>query len=484
MSNELYIPVSSIYNDEISESIAFNKIFSNQTELVDDMEDINMDNLYFIKKPKQKNTITFEDFDQFYKKLTETDGMNEIEIANYEKPSFNINLSQEKIFSSFEDEKFVNVLNPENVIKSKYINEEKIQIYNNNNDCTKNEYLINNEKIEEEKEMMKYINNNNKVQEINQTENIDNFSFTNVKPKNIKKKKQEEIFFPFNPGKGIQQCLKNYEESSLSSNNNKQSFQDGSNNLGDAQSQNPNKNQNSRENFENSQNSTEKNSGENEEDSIYTEQITNGKENILFKFTTKKYFINSNGKKRRIKKKRKFKSDDIRKKIKSRFHKTFKNIINENLKKAGSEKLFDFFPQCFIGNVSKKLNAESLDLTCKELILKDFVSKNIKEQSSEKNADYKKYKKNKEVLEYLENNPEICKKSGFDIIKDKKYKDLLNIYFSSGEFEDSIIRLKKENESKEYIQEYVLKAKNYVSFYSKYKNKNNVNEEENSDVEN
>ena len=321
---------------------------------------------------------------------------------------------------------------------------------------------------------MNYIDNNNKEQEINQYEILD----TNMKPKN-KKKKQEEIFFPFTPGKGIQQCLKSYEESSLSSDNNKQSSQDGSNKLGDAQSPNPQQNQSSRENFENSQNSTEKNSGENEEDSIYTEQITNGKENILFKFTTKKYFINSNGKKRRIKKKRKFKSDDIRKKIKSRFHKTFKNIINENLKKAGSTKLFDFFPQCFIGNVSKKLNAESLDLTYKELILKDFVSN--KEQNSEKNADYKKYIRNKEVLEYLEDNPEICKKSGFDIIKDRKYKDLLNIYFSSGEFEDSIIRLKKENESKEYIQEYVLKAKNYVSFYSKYKNKNIINDEENSE---
>ena len=101
----------------------------------------------------------------------------------------------------------------------------------------------------------------------------------------------------------------------------------------------------------------------------------NGNEDFLFKFKTKKYFIAENGKKRRIKKKRKFKSDDIRKKIKSRFHKTFKNIINENLKKAGSKKLFDFFPQCFIGNVSKKLNSACLDLTYKELLLKDFISK-------------------------------------------------------------------------------------------------------------
>ena len=131
----------------------------------------------------------------------------------------------------------------------------------------------------------------------------------------------------------------------------------------------------------------------------------------------------------------------------------------------------------FIKNISKKINGECLELTYKELILKDFVSENNKEK--EQNVDYKKYIRNKEVLEYLEKNEEICKKSGFDIIKNKKHKDLLNIYFSSGEFEDSIIRLKKENESKEYIQEYVLKAKNYVNFYSKYKNNNE--DEENSE---
>ena len=470
MLNEMHIPVSSSIQDEISKNVAFDKIFSNRIEQMDDVEDINMDNLYFIKDKRQQNTITFEDFEQFYKKFTEIEEINEIEVANYEKPSFNINLSQEKIFSSFENEKYVNVVNPEKEIKYKCMDEEKIE--NNNikeNESIKIDKIINKEKNKEEKEILIY----NKEQEMNQCEDIDNNNNSSLmKPKNNKKKKQEELFYPFTPGKGIQQCLKDYEESSLSLNNNKQQSQDNSNNIGDNKSQN----KNNGENFENSQNSTEKNSGENEEDSIYTEQIINGKENILFKFTTRKYFINMEGKKRRIKKKRKFKSDDIRKKIKSRFHKTFKNIINENLKKAGAKKLFDFFPQCFIGNISKKINAECLDLTYKELLLKDFVTKNIKE--IEQNVDYKKYKKNKEVLEYLENNQEICKKSGFDIIKDKKYKDLLNIYFSSGEFEDSIIRLKKENESKEYIQEYVLKAKNYVNFYSKYKN---INNDENND---
>ena len=39
----------------------------------------------------------------------------------------------------------------------------------------------------------------------------------------------------------------------------------------------------------------------------------------------------------RLTHKRKYKPDDIRKKIKARFHKSIKNIINGNLKKAGSK---------------------------------------------------------------------------------------------------------------------------------------------------
>ena len=169
-----------------------------------------------------------------------------------------------------------------------------------------------------------------------------------------------------------------------------------------------------------------------------------------------------------IKKNRKFKSDDIRKKIKSRFHKTLKNTLNKNLKEAGSELFFDFFPQCFIGNITKKLNNLCLEMTFKELILKDFVSLNSQKDSANKKVDNKKYKKNKEVLEYLENNPEISKESGFDLIKVMKYKDLLKNYFNSAEFEDSIIRLKKENEDKDYALDYVIKAKKYVEYFSNY----------------
>ena len=195
-----------------------------------------------------------------------------------------------------------------------------------------------------------------------------------------------------------------------------------------------------------------------------------------------------NGKKKRVKKKRKFKPDDIRKKIKARFHKTFKNIINENLKKAGSKELFDFLPQCFIGNVSKKTNSKCFELTYKELLSTNFLIELKKENYKNSKVDQNKLKKNIEVLEYLEKNPDICKRSGFDLIKDTKYKDILNIYFTSAQFENSLFQLKAEKESPEYIQEYINKAKTYVSFYSNStsnddKNGNSKNNEEEEESE-
>ena len=93
----------------------------------------------------------------------------------------------------------------------------------------------------------------------------------------------------------------------------------------------------------------------------------------LMKFNTRKYFINEYGKKRRVFKKRKDIPDIIRKKLKSRFHKTIKRIINNNLKIADSEKLFDFLPQCFLINLTKRLNSKFFELTYKELLSTDFI---------------------------------------------------------------------------------------------------------------
>ena len=206
-----------------------------------------------------------------------------------------------------------------------------------------------------------------------------------------------------------------------------------------------------------------------------------GSENELYlmKFFTKKYYISESGRKKRIKKKRKYKSDIIRKKIKSRFHKTLKYIINENLKKAGSKFLFDCLPQCFIGNNNKKLNYKCLDLTYKELFLSDFG--NNLEKYRHTTMDVPKHSKNIKILQYLESNPDICQKSGFHIIQNIKYKELLEKYFLSAEFEESLNQIKKENEDEDYLQTYIYTAKNYINFYSNIESNNKSNNEKNID---
>ena len=186
------------------------------------------------------------------------------------------------------------------------------------------------------------------------------------------------------------------------------------------------------------------------------------------KFKTTGYYTDENGKKKKQKKKRKYKPDDIRKKIKARFHKVIKNTINSKLKKAGAVKLFDFFPQNFITNITINLNSQIMNLTYEKLIEQDYNTKiNLKHGKS----DINKYNNNIDVLNYLKNNPEICKNSEFEIIKNMKYNDILKAYFSSFEFEQSIIELNNKNETIEYIEEYINKSLNYVNFF-KYNKKN------------
>jgi PKD repeat protein len=192
---------------------------------------------------------------------------------------------------------------------------------------------------------------------------------------------------------------------------------------------------------------------------------------INSKFKIIDYYIDGSGKKKKQKKKRKFKPDDIRKKIKARFHKVIKNIINSKLKKAGSKKLFDFFPQSFITNITIKLNNNALNLTYEKLIEKDYTSET---QTKRRSTDLEKYAKNMDVLNYLKENPEICENSEFEKLKNMKYIDILRAYFSSMEFEDSIVELYNKKEKIDYIEEYVNKALTYVNFFADNKKINNI----------
>lgn len=165
--------------------------------------------------------------------------------------------------------------------------------------------------------------------------------------------------------------------------------------------------------------------------------------------------------------KRKTKPDDIRKKIKARFHKVIKNIINVNLKKVGSKKLFDFFPQNFIANITVRLNKIALNHTYEYLIKNDLVYQYSNQHQNQ--TDLKKFERNLDVLNYLDNNPIIDQLSYFSKIRKMKYKDLYKAYFLSSEFEKSIIDMHKKGEKIEYIESYINKSLNYINFFLSFK---------------
>ena len=174
-------------------------------------------------------------------------------------------------------------------------------------------------------------------------------------------------------------------------------------------------------------------------------------------------------KREKNKRKRKFKPDDIRKKIKARFHKILKNIINDKLKKAGSLEFFDFLPQSFLSNISKEKNKEVMKLTYRQILEKDFTIELKENKLNKIKVDKVKYEKNLNVLKYLDNNIHIANNSGFTFISKMTYAEILKEYFLSQEFEHSINKLRHEKENEDYINEYLIKAKTYVKFFMKHK---------------
>ena len=182
------------------------------------------------------------------------------------------------------------------------------------------------------------------------------------------------------------------------------------------------------------------------------------------KFETKVMFKDEKGRIKKKKKRRKFKPDNIRKKIKARFHKDLRNIINTKLKKAGSNYLLELLPQQFITNITIKTNKQALNLTL-EKIIKNELFDNVNQKM--KNPDRDKFNKNMELIKYLNEKKEISLKAEFDKIINMKYEDILKAYFSSIEFEKSLIELynKNKKEKIEYIEEYINKAISYVDFF-------------------
>ena len=191
---------------------------------------------------------------------------------------------------------------------------------------------------------------------------------------------------------------------------------------------------------------------------------------IMSKMENKKIFYTL---KKNVDKRRKEREDNIRKKIKSNFHKKIFKLINEKLKKAGAKLYFQSLPQYFISDITKKTNFDALEINYKDLFEythEKFINNKIANSKIEvmKKVSEKKYRKNIETLNYLDNNLEISEKSGWSKIKSMKYIDLLEAYFNSKEFEESIEKLEKK-ETKNYINDYIYYSLNYIEHFKSYR---------------
>lgn len=154
--------------------------------------------------------------------------------------------------------------------------------------------------------------------------------------------------------------------------------------------------------------------------------------------------------------------DNIKKKLKSSFHKNIIKIINNKIKKAYSDKnikenFFNNLPQSFIRNVNISENQEKMEMKFGQLLI---------------NWDDEK---NKKMKKFLDKNPDLSEKSNWNLIQNMTYKKLLEAFFLSEEFEKSIIALKTKAEkskkkdkkvSSQYIENYINIALKYIDFFS------------------
>ena len=214
-------------------------------------------------------------------------------------------------------------------------------------------------------------------------------------------------------------------------------------------------------------------------DEIRKESFNQKKRKGKFSQNNLKFNIYKNNKKqkqRRLKeiKIRKDKPDNIRKKIKSRFLKILKTRINEKLKNAKSEYIFDNLPQCFISDISKNEKKFILDMTIKELLTKNFFEDVISKDNNEKifikkkrNPNKEKHEKNQKVLEYLDRNSDIRKSSNFNVISRLTFREIFKEYLKSEEFETDILKLKNKDNSDKYIKDYINKAYDFLDYFSK-----------------
>ena len=164
---------------------------------------------------------------------------------------------------------------------------------------------------------------------------------------------------------------------------------------------------------------------------------------------------------------RKNNNDLIRKKIKAHFFKQIRKNLNKRLKAIKYKKIFDFFPQDMIINMSKENNKKIFQMKLKEVILYHYYNtiKHINEYTS--NPLDKSIINNKKLIEELEKkeNEEFYNILVIKYVLQKTLKELFKEYLNSSSFKESIDGLFNKGYYFEYIKKYIKLAKDFINYY-------------------
>lgn len=140
---------------------------------------------------------------------------------------------------------------------------------------------------------------------------------------------------------------------------------------------------------------------------------------------------------------RKENKDLIRKKIKSKFYKEIKTQLNKKFKQFKIKEKFEW-PQNLVTNVEKAKNKKDLNTSLENLFLEN---------------DILVYEKNKKTLKDTE----------LKCIFEANMKDLYSEYIKSKQYQGAIDKLIGEQNSYEYIHNYIQISKDFVEYYEKTK---------------
>jgi hypothetical protein len=203
----------------------------------------------------------------------------------------------------------------------------------------------------------------------------------------------------------------------------------------------------------------------------------------------KKREINPKKEKIDYEKSRKYDTDLIRSKSVPKLIKSTTNKVNIKLKMAKSKRTFRNLPpkyiKIFISDILKakkepKGNVSDYNLTLENIYSKEFYGEKEEKEEKEKkkkNSAKNKLKHNKEVLDYLKENPIISEKSKFNVFKNMKFSEIFRDYLNSPDFEMDIFKMKyKYNKEKdrvkverdEYILNYIIKTMKFLKIFPKY----------------